>query len=152
MRGMTYESIKDLSAAAFRRSVGIEREVFHELVEVLAQAEAAKKKSGRPSLSLENQLCLTLSYWREYRTLFHLGISYGVHESNAQRIVKRVEARLAASGVLALAKPTTSTDALATEAAATLRTVVILDASEVPIERPKKVKRPTTAVSSMPTP
>ena len=155
MRGMTYESIKDLSAAAFRRSIGIEREVFHELVEVLAQAEAAKKKSGRPSLSLENQLCLTLSYWREYRTLFHLGISYGVHESNAQRIVKRVEARLAASGVLALANPTTSTDstdALATEAAATLRTVVILDASEVPIERPKKVKRPTTAVSSIPTP
>ncbi|MFI0400289.1 MAG: transposase family protein [Thiolinea sp.] len=103
---MTYESIKDLSAAAFRRSIGIERDVFHELVEVLAQAEAAKKKSGRPSLSLENQLCLTLSYWREYRTLFHLGISYGVHESNAQRIVKRVEARLAASGVLALANPT----------------------------------------------
>ena len=105
---------------------------------VLAQAEAAKKKSGRPSLSLENQRCLTLSY--------------GVHESNAQRIVKRVEERLAASSVLALAKPTTSTDTLATKAASTLRTVVILDASEIPIERPKKVKQPTTAVRSTPTP
>lgn len=149
---MNYESIQNLSAASFRRSVGIEREVFRELVNVLAQAEVAKKKPGRPSLSLENQLCLTLSYWREYRTLFHLGLSYGVHESNAQRIVKRVEERLAASSVLALAKPTTSTDTLATEAASTLRTVVILDASEIPIERPKKVKQPTTAVRSTPTP
>lgn len=134
---MNYESIKNLSDAAFRRSVGMIREVFYELVEVLAQAEAAKKKSGRPSLSLENQLCLTLSYWREYRTLFHLGLSYGVHESNAQRIVKRVEDRLVASGVLDLAKPTTSTEVITPEAATTLGRVVILDASEVLIERPK---------------
>ena len=74
---MNYESIKNLSDAVFRRSVGMTREVFYELVEVLAQAEAAKKKSGRPNLSLENQLCLTLSDWREYRTLFHLGLSEG---------------------------------------------------------------------------
>lgn len=149
---MNYETLKNLSDAAFRRSVGVTREVFYELVGVLVQAEAAKKKSGRPSLSLENQLCLTLSYWREYRTLFHLGLSYGVHESNAQRIVKRVEERLVASGVLDLAKPTTSTDAIATEDAVTSRTVVILDASEVPIERPKKVKKPTTVVRNVPTP
>ncbi|HMT93326.1 hypothetical protein [uncultured Thiothrix sp.] len=49
----------------FSRSVGMECGLFDELVDVLAQAEAAKKKCGRPSLSLENQLCLTLSYWRE---------------------------------------------------------------------------------------
>lgn len=128
------------------------RAVFHELIGVLPQAEAAKKKSGHPILSLENQLCLTLSDWREYRTSFHLGLSYGVHESNAQRIVKRVEDRLAASGVLDLAKPTTSTEVITPEAAASLDSIVILDASEVPIERPKKVKKLTTAVRSVPTP
>lgn len=74
--------------------MGIEREMFHELVGDLAQAEAARKKLGRSSLRFENQLCSTLNYWLEYRTLFHLCLSHGVHESNAQRIVKRVEKRL----------------------------------------------------------
>ena len=92
-------------------------------------------------LSLENQLCLTLSYWREYRTFFHLGLTYGVHESNAYRIVNRVESRLAASGYLDLVKPTA-------EDKPPSAVSVILDASEVAIERPKKTKTPTTAVRS----
>lgn len=133
---MNYESIQRLSAPAFKRSVGIDRALFHELVGVLAKAEANKKKSGRPSLSLENQLCLALSYWREYRTFFHLGRSFGVHESNAQRITCRVEERLAASGLLDVVKPVTGSEPpTGTE---TERRVVLLDASEVPIERPKK--------------
>jgi hypothetical protein len=147
---MNYETIKDLPASSFRRSVGIERKLFHELVGVLALAEAAKKKSGRPSLSLENQLCLALSYWREYRTLFHLGLSYGVHESNAQRIVTRVENRLAASGFLAQVKPAVGS-AVEVGNRSDACAVVILDASKVPIERPKKSKRPTTVATSTPT-
>lgn len=101
---MNHESLQLLSAKPLRRSVGIDRYLFTQLVETLAQAERLKKKRGRPSLSLENQLCMTLSYWREYRTFFHLGLSYGVHESNVYRIVNRVESRLAASGLLALVK------------------------------------------------
>ncbi|WP_298607498.1 transposase family protein [uncultured Thiothrix sp.] len=88
----------------------VDRELFHELVKVLAQAEQQKKKSGRPSLSLENQLYSALSYWREYCTFFHLGLSFGVHESNAQRITCHVEERLAASGYLDLVKPSVSHD------------------------------------------
>jgi hypothetical protein len=145
---MTYESIQDLSASAFRRSVGIDRGLFTELVKVLAQAESAKKRSGRPSLSLENQLCLALSYWREYRPFFHLGLSYGVHESNAYRIVMRVEERLAASGLLDLVKPTTASTPEPEVPLPPSRTVVLLDASEVPIERPKKVKKATTVARS----
>jgi hypothetical protein len=30
---------------------------------------------------------MTLEYWREYRTYFHLGNSWGVNESTAYRIV-----------------------------------------------------------------
>lgn len=147
---MNYESLQSLSPSAFRRSVGIDHCLFKELVGVLAQAETVKKKRGRPSLSLENQLCLALGYWREYRTLFHLGLSFGVHESNAQRIVTRVEARLAASGVLGLAKPATEEEEPAPVPSE--RCVVLLDASEVPIEHPKKTKPLTTAASSAPTP
>ncbi len=45
-RGMTYESIKELSisTSAFRQSVGLERNLFTALVNVLAQAESAKKR------------------------------------------------------------------------------------------------------------
>ena len=147
---MSYESLQSLSAAAFRRSVGIDRALFHELVNVLAQAEQQKKKSGRPSLSLENQLCLALSDWREYRTFFHLGLSFGVHESNAQRITCRVEERLAASGYLDLVKRSASAaKAVEKEVPVTVEPVVVLlDASEVPIERPKKAKRASTVVKS----
>ncbi|MEQ1231050.1 transposase family protein, partial [Acinetobacter junii] len=34
---------------------------------------------------------MTLSYWREYRTLFHVAMSYGIHESTASRIIHKIE-------------------------------------------------------------
>jgi hypothetical protein len=152
---MKYESLQTLSPEAFRRSVGIDRGLFEELVDILAQAEAAKKKRGRPSLSLENQLCLMLSYWREYRTFFHLGLSYGVHESNAYRIVNRVETRLLAAGLGELVKTkgaSSSVDTVKDTDAPPAPYGVIVDASETPIERPQKTKKATTAVRSTPTP
>ena len=42
-------------------------------------------------LSIPDQILLTLQYWRKYRTLFHIAQDWGVHESTAQRIVKRIE-------------------------------------------------------------
>ncbi|MGZ7882584.1 helix-turn-helix domain-containing protein [Acinetobacter soli] len=46
---------------------------------------------GRPcKLDLEDQLLLCLSYWREYRTLFHVGMSYAISEAIASRIVGHV--------------------------------------------------------------
>lgn len=65
----------------------------------MQEHEASKRKSGRPSdLSLEAQILLALTYWREYRTLYHMGIEFGVHESSASRIVRKVEDVLIASG------------------------------------------------------
>lgn len=129
---MRYLTLHRLSPAEFKRLVGLPRACFDELLDVLEQAEHHKLKAGRPSpLSLADQLLLTLNYWREYRTLFHLGHDYGVHESTAQRIVVRVEQRLMASGQLALVQ------SVKRQAPA----VVIVDASESPIERPKKTAR-----------
>ncbi|QLQ32182.1 MAG: transposase family protein [Candidatus Thiothrix singaporensis] len=71
---MRYISLQSLPPEAFKRLVGIPPDLFREQLAVLEQAERAKRKSGRPSpLSLADQLLLTLGYWREYRTLFHLG-------------------------------------------------------------------------------
>lgn len=129
---MRYDSLQHLPPDAFKRLVGIPPDLFKEQLAVLEQAERAKRKSGRPSpLSLADQLLLTLSYWREYRTLFHLGVTYGVHESTAQRIVTRTEQRLLAANELDRVQRA-ATETLAADA------VVIVDASESPIERPKK--------------
>ena len=74
---MTYEQLTELEDEAFKRYCGVRREIFNEMREVQQAAERAKRKSGRPSLSLEDQLLLTLQYWREYRTLFHVASDFG---------------------------------------------------------------------------
>lgn len=141
---MRYTEVSQLSAPAFKRLVGVSPQLFDELLQVLEEAESHKRKSGRPSpLSLADQLLLTLSYWREYRTLFHLGVTYGIHESTAQRIVTRTEERLANAQCLDLERLRPHANADAAQ-----RTVFIVDASESPIERPKKNKNGFTAAKS----
>ncbi len=66
------------------------------MVAVLRDAEL-QKLPGRPSkLGLEDQLLMTLEYWREYRTYFHIGQSWRVNESTAYRIIRRTEQTLSA--------------------------------------------------------
>ncbi|WP_217652003.1 helix-turn-helix domain-containing protein, partial [Hydrococcus rivularis] len=44
------------------------------MVKVLEAEKVLQKKTGRPSkLSAEDQILMTLEYWREYRTYFHIG-------------------------------------------------------------------------------
>ncbi|WP_049802837.1 helix-turn-helix domain-containing protein [Gloeothece verrucosa] len=38
-----------------------------------------------------HQILLTLQYWREYRTFFHISQDWGIHDSTASRIVKKIE-------------------------------------------------------------
>jgi hypothetical protein len=34
---------------------------------------------------------MTLEYWREYRTYFHIGVNWGINETTALRIIRKVE-------------------------------------------------------------
>ena len=77
---------------------------------------------------------MTLGYWREYRTLFHLGTTMGVSEGTASRRVRWVEDTLIGSGRFALPKRTAR---FAGGAPGPFR-VVVVDATEPPVERPKK--------------
>lgn len=61
-------------------------------------------KGRPPKLSEEDKILLCLSYWREYRTLFHVATSYGVSEPTASRIVRQVEDTLIQSGLFNLPK------------------------------------------------
>jgi len=136
------------SDAGFKRYTGIHKTTFYEMLDALQQHEAQKTKSGRPSaLGLESQILLALTYWREYRTLYHISMDFGIHESSASRIIRKVEDILIDSGKFELPKklPSRVDDDVNWS-------VVIVDATETPIERPKKTKATTTAARKNNTP
>ncbi len=100
---MTYEQVKTLKPTEFKRLCGVYPDTFKDMVTVLKAEKVWQKKTGRPSkLSTEDQLLITLEYWREYCTYFHLGNSWGINESTAYRIVRKVENILIKSGLFNL--------------------------------------------------
>jgi hypothetical protein len=132
---MTYEQVKNLKPEEFKRLCGVRQETFSHMVEVVKTYSPAKQKTGRPGkLGLEDQLLMTLEYLREYRTYFHIGQSWGVNESTAYRIIRRIEETLLASRAFTLPgkKQLQKVD--------TKLELVVIDVTETPIERPKKNK------------
>jgi hypothetical protein len=134
---MRYTDIKDKKASDFKRLTGVKKKTFYLMCDVLRQTESLKQVMGRPrKLSLEDQLLLTLCYWREYRTQFHIAASYDMHESSINRIIRKVENRLTESGKFKLPKKR--------EVQKQDWIVVLVDAADIPIERPKKNNESTT--------
>jgi hypothetical protein len=133
---MKYEQIQGLEEDKFRRLTGVKRTTFEKMIVILTDADVKKKaKGGRKNkLCLEDQLLMALEYIREYRTYFHISQSYGVSESSAYKTVKWVEDTLikhpdfSLPGRKMLLKSDMEYE------------VVLIDATETPIERPKKDK------------
>jgi hypothetical protein len=141
---MRYETIQTLKDEDFKRSTGVSRAMFEKMLTVV---KAGLSDFGRtPKLIREDQLLLTLMYWREYRTEFHIGLTYGVSEATVCRTIKKIENVLMKSGEFHLPgrKVLQPSD--------TLIEVVLVDATEQPIERPKKSKDGITAVKRSGTP
>ena len=136
MTSSKYERALQLNQAQFRRKTGVDPETFAQMEAVLHEREASKRKSGRPpSLSVGTQLLLTLEFWREYRTYFHLGQDWEIHETTVGRTVVRVEEALLKSGRFSLPGKKALKDP------DTVFASVVVDVSEVPCERPKKKQR-----------
>ena len=139
---MTYEQVKNLLPTEFKRFCGVRPETFKDMVTVLAAEKVWQKKTGRPSkLSTEDQMLITLEYWREYRTYFHIGMSWGINETTVLRIIRKVENILVKSGLFNLpGKKTVQEKSTEIE-------IVVVDVAEHEIERPKKNKKNTTVES-----
>jgi len=124
---MKSETLKTHSDEDFRRATGAK------MAEMLAAArvERRKKRGRKPKLSPEETLLATLEYLREYRTYAHIAASYGIDESNMYRAIRWAEDVLAKSGVFSLLeKKALLKDGMDCE-------VVLVDATETPIERQK---------------
>jgi Helix-turn-helix of DDE superfamily endonuclease len=137
---MKYPQIQGLEEDKFRRLTGVKRSTFEKMISILTDADTKKKaKGGRKSkLCIEDQLLMALEYIREYRTYFHTSQSYGVSESSAYKTIRWVEDTLikhpdfSLPGRKALLKSDMEYE------------VVLIDATETPIERPKKDKSTIT--------
>ena len=134
---MRYETIQKLKDGEFKRLTGVQRSTFEKMLEVV---EKGLRDFGRPpKLSRADQLLMTLMYWREYRTEFHIGQTYGVSEATVCRTIKKVEDTLIKSRQFHLPgkKVLQPSD--------TVIEIVLVDATEQPIERPKKDNAGTIA-------
>ena len=90
------DKFEKVSEENFKRVVGVKRATFEVMVEVYKKAEEERKKGHKikPKLCEEDRVLFMLEYYREYRTLYHMGIDYGISEGQASKIVKDVESLL----------------------------------------------------------
>lgn len=131
---MKYEQIQSLEDEKFRRLTGVKRSTFEKMMDILREADLQKKARGgrKNKLILEDRLLMALEYIREYRTYFHVSQSYGISESTAYDTIKWIEDTLIKHpdfrlpGRKSLLKSDVDYE------------VVLIDATETPIERPKK--------------
>jgi len=130
---MNYEDVKKLKPSDFKRLCGVSKETFAAMCEVVSDHKRQTKRGRKSTLSIENQLLLTLIFWREYRTMFHLGRDWNLHESNVSRLVRRIEDILIKSGRFSLPGKKRLLEDAALK-------YTIVDVTEREIERPKKNK------------
>ena len=136
-------SIRKLKAhpIIFLRLIGVSLPDFEKIVEKCKplwekRVESRKKVSGWPYglKDLEHHLLCLLMYYRCYTSQLFLGFLFGVDDSCVCRSIKRLEPILAS--VIALKKDRTLTEKELGE--------IIVDCTEQPIQRPKKVRKSIT--------
>ena len=130
-----------LSDRQFKKLFGVTKCTFYKMLEILRVADAARHKfGGRPSrIPLENKLLWTLQYWREYRTMEHLAYEYGTVVSHIHDEIVWIENVLIQDGTFRLPGKQ-----VLQHSDSPYQTVAV-DATEHPIERPKKNKKIGTA-------
>ena len=136
---MKYKQVEKLGGERFRRLTGVKRRTFENMVVILTEAEKKQKQYGgrKNKLSIENRLLMMLEYLREYRTYFHIGQSYCVSESTAFKTIRWAEDILAHHPDFQLPGKKALYDSNRYEE-------ILIDATETPIERPKKNNRSIT--------
>ena len=120
----------------FRRLTGVKRSTFEKMCFIIRTVKTQRRKhpnrGSEPKLCIEDQLLMMLMYYREYRTFMHIATDYVISESQCWRIVTDLEDILIQSNAFSLPgkKALIKSDVK--------WSVVLVDAGESPVERPKK--------------
>lgn len=135
---MFWEKIKQYHNHRFKRLTGVAKRTFNQMVKEVENHDKKKiRKKGnnrsRPfKLSTEDQILMMLMYYREYRTLYHIGETYGLHEANVGKNIQRIE------NILKKCKKFELPGKEKLAGTNHQYEVILVDATESPIERPKK--------------
>ena len=135
---MFWENIKKHSKRRFKRLTGVECKTFKMMAkEIRSHDEKRVQKKGNNrsapfKLCVEDQILMMLMYYREYRTQFHIGETYGLHETNVGKGIRRIEK------ILKKCKKFTLPGKEKLSGTNHQFEVILVDATESPIERPKK--------------
>lgn len=129
------ERIEQLKEKEYQELFGVKKATFEKMLEVLnKQYQKDHKNGGKPpKLSILDKLVIMLCYYREYRTMQHIAFDYSVAKSTICESIKWVEQSLIKSGVFRLPSKKELHSNISIE-------VILVDATEVEIERPPKNK------------
>ena len=90
-----WTEVQNLTPKDFKRFTGIKRTTFDQLVGILEEEAATHTQGGRPHrFGLHDRLLMTLMYWREARTLYHIAVEFGWDESNVRKNILGIEEKL----------------------------------------------------------
>jgi len=134
-----YEKTKKLKDVDFKQIIGVKRETFGAMVEILRKEYAKKHaKGGRNSkLIVEEQLLMTLKYLRQYVTQKELAYEFEIGEATVHDTIEWVENTLVKDGKFKLPGKKVLLEDDSIE-------VILVDVMECPIERPKKNREDIT--------
>jgi len=131
-----YEKAMKLKNEDFKQLIGVKKQTYEKMLEILKEEYKNKHKKGgrKAKLSIEDQLFISLKYIRQYVTQKELSFEFEVGEATINYIIKWVENTLLKSGEFSLPskKALINSDIQIN--------VILIDATETPIERPKKNK------------
>ena len=131
--------IKQLKETQYQELFGVTKETFELMLEILnEQYKKDHERGGKPpKLSVLDKLLIMLCYYHEYRTMQNIAFDYGVCKSTVCESVRWIEETLVKSGVFRLPSKRELHSNNSIE-------VLLVDATEVEIERPKKNKNSIT--------
>lgn len=137
-----YEKAIELSNEDFKQIIGVKKETFAAMCDILSEAYAEKhRRRGRHSkLTIEDKLLLCLKYLRQYVTQKELAFEFEVGEATVHDVIVWVEDTLVKCGEFSLPGKKVLLDENSDIE------IAIVDVTESPIERPEKNRKNTTPV------
>lgn len=134
------ERIKKLKDEEYQEVFGVKKDTFYKMLEILENSYTILHSRGgkNPKLSVLDKLVITLGYYREYRAMKNIAFDYGVVKSTICDSINWVETTLVKDRTFSLPKKRElQQDDNEIE-------VLLVDATEQEIERPKKNKKTGT--------
>jgi len=126
------ERILRLEAGSYQNLFGVKKEVFDLMLSALEEAFKFLHKAGGkpPKLTVLDKLIITLDYYKNYRPFDRIAFDYGVVKSAISKSVAWVESVLIKDKRFHLPSKK--------ELRETEFSVILVDCTESPIQRPKK--------------